>query len=155
MKLDPLFTVKENKLYKIEDGSAVELSELKFIDIAWSTVELQDEVYNEEYLAQLRDELKALEAMGKFAVLCPVIDKPFETAEQIELYINAFNHTARRVKDCVSVVGFSLPEEVCTRGFEPGTPAGDFMDTLAIKHAQYVYFAKIDNAPADIIALCH
>lgn len=153
MKLEPLFTVKENKLYKIEDNTTVELSELKFIDVAWSTVELEDEAYNEEYLAQLRDELKALETTGKFAVIAPVVDKAFETPEQIELYINAFNHTARRIKDCVSVVGFTLPEAVCAKGFEPGTPAGNFMDTLAIKHAQYVYFAKTGSAPADKIVL--
>lgn len=153
MKLEPLFTVKENKLYKIEDNSVVNLTSLKFIDIPWTTVELQDEAYNEEYLAQLRDELKALEAMKKFAVLSPVVDKPFETPEQIELYINAFNHTARRVKDCVSVVGFTLPQAVCAQGFEPDSPASDFMETLAIKHAQYVYFAKTNNAPADKVVI--
>ena len=55
MKLDPIFTVKSKKLYKISDGSEVNTSSLKKITIPWSTVEMEDEVYNEEFLANLRD----------------------------------------------------------------------------------------------------
>jgi len=146
MKLDPIFTVKENKLYKISDNSAVATSTLKQIGIKWSTVEISDEAYNEEYLAQLREDLKAMEEAGTFAVLVPVVDKPLESPEQVEAFINTFNHTARRVKDCESVAGFVLPEEIAAKGFDAGSPAQDFMDTLAIKHAQYVYFVKADSA---------
>ena len=146
MKLDPVFTVKENKLYKISDNTAVDAATLKQIQIKWSTVEISDEAYNEEYLAQLREDLKAMEEAGIFAVLVPVVDKPLESPEQIEAFINTFNHTARRVKDCESVAGFVLPEEIAAKGFDAGSPALDFMDTLAIKHAQYVYFVKADSA---------
>ena len=142
MKLDPIFTIKNSILYKIDDNSQVDTSTLKQIEIKWSVVELEDEAYNEEYLAQLREELKAMEEAGTFAVLVPVVDKPLETAEQLELFINAYNHTARRVKDCESVAGFVLPDEIALKGFEAGSPACDFMETLAIKHAQYVYFVK-------------
>ena len=103
MKLAPIFTVKQNKLYKLEDNSQVDISTLQRIEIKWSQVELADEAYNEEYLAALRDQLKDLENMGKFAILVPVVDKTLEAPEQTELFINAYNHTARRVKDCVSV----------------------------------------------------
>ena len=150
MKLDPIFTVKQNKLYKIEDNSSVDISSLQRIEIKWSQVELADEAYNEEYLALLRDQLKAMENMGQFAILVPVVDKPLETPEQIELFINAYNHTARRVKDCVSIAGFELPAPLTEKGFAPGTPAADFMETLAIKHAQYVYFVKGTTAPDTI-----
>ena len=150
MKLDPIFTVKENKLYKISDNSAVDTESLKKIEIKWSQVELAEESYNEEYLAQLREELKALDEAGTFAVLVPVVDKPLDSAEQIEAFINTYNHTARRVKDCVSVAGFVLPEEITTKGFSEGTPAADFMETLAIKHAQYVYFSKNSDSPENI-----
>ena len=105
MKLDPIFTVKNKKLYKIADNSEVDASTLKRIDIPWSTVELEDEAYNEEYLASLREQLKAMETSESFAVLVPVVDKPLETPEDEELFINAYNHTARRVKDCTSVAG--------------------------------------------------
>lgn len=153
MKLDPIFTVKQNKLYKLADDTPVDTATLRRIEIKWSTVELADEQYNEEYLAGLRDELKTMEEAGTFAVLVPVVDKPLQTAEQTELFINAFNHAARRVKDCVSVAGFELPAELTAKGFEEGTPACDFMQTLAIKHAQYVYFAKDTDAPENITKL--
>jgi hypothetical protein len=146
MKLDPLFTIKNNILYKIDDNSQVATSTLKQIEIKWSTVEISDEAYNEEYLAQLREDLKSMEEAGTFAVIVPVVDKPLESPEQTEAFINTFNHTARRVKDCESVAGFVLPEEIASKGFAAGSPAQDFMETLAIKHAQYVYFVKADSA---------
>ena len=145
MKLDPIFTVKNKKLYKIADGSEVDLSTLKRIDIPWSTVELEDEAYNEEYLAQLRDQLKSMEETGTFAVLVPVVDKALETPEQEELFINAFNHTARRVKDCLSVAGLELAPQLKDKQA--------FMDTLAVKHAQYVYFTKVENPLSDNIVV--
>lgn len=143
MKLDPLFTVKENKLYSIENNSQVDIATLSFEKIAWSTVELEDEAYNEEFLAALREKLKNYELLKTFAVLEPVVDKPLETPEQIELFINAFNHTARRVKDCINVVGFVLPAELST--------PEQFIETLSIKHAQYVYFSKAENVPSNIV----
>ena len=145
MKLDPIFTVKNKKLYKIADGSEVDTATLKRIDIPWSTVELEDQAYNEEYLAGLRDQLKSMEAAGEYAVLVPLVDKPLETPEQEELFINAYNHTARRVKDCVSVAGLELPAKL--KGKEA------FMEALAVKHAQYVYFTKAENPLSDDIVL--
>ena len=114
MKLEPLFTVKENKMFCIKDNSEFDLNALHKIEIKWSQVELELESYNEEFLAGLRDQLKVLDEKNEFAVLIPVVDKPLENAEQNELFINAFNHTARRVKDCVSVVGFELPVQLAS-----------------------------------------
>lgn len=103
MKLDPVFTVKENKLYKISDNSQVEfclaeISDKDFIAgikdesllkkitaeknsicsilIAQKTIEPEPEAYNEEFLAELRDALKVMEEKGLFAVLnvCPGLD---------------------------------------------------------------------------------
>ena len=39
MKLEPIFTVKNKKLYKLADGAEVDTSTLKRIDIPWSTVD--------------------------------------------------------------------------------------------------------------------
>ncbi|MCQ2587983.1 MAG: hypothetical protein MJ174_07700 [Treponema sp.] len=142
MKLDQIFTVNQNKLIKIENNSEVDISTLEKIEIKWSTVELAEESYNEEYLAALRDNLKTLDDGGKFAILIPVVDKAMETPEQIELFINAFNHTARRVKDCISVAGMELPEQLIKTGTEN---IQLFIETLAKKHAQYVYFTKDEN----------
>lgn len=142
MKLEAIFTIKNNNLIKIADNSTVDPSSLIKETISWSTIEMEDENYNEEYLADLRNKLKAYDEQGNFAVLLPVVDKPLETAEQKELFINAFNHTARRIKDCVSVAGFILPSEMLS----DAAFIQDFMDTLAIKHPQYVYFvSKADS----------
>ena len=145
MKLDPIFTVKNSILYKIDNNSPVDPSTLKQIQIKWSAVELAEESYNEEYLAQLREDLKSMEEAGSFAVLVPVVDKPLENAEQVEAFINTFNHTARRVKDCVSVAGLELVPQLKDKQA--------FMDTLAIKHAQYVYFTKAENPLSDDIVV--
>ena len=137
MKLDPIFTVKENKLYKIADNSQVDAASLRRIEIPWSTVEMEDEIYNEDFLAVLRDQLKQMETAGTFAILVPIVDKPLTNDEQTEYFINAYNHTARRVKDCESVAGFELPVEL--------KDTAAFIEKLAIKHAQYVYFSKAEN----------
>ena len=145
MKLDPIFTVKNKKLYKIADNSEVDTSTLKRIDIPWTTVEIEDGAYNEEFLALLREQLKHLEETGVFAVLVPVADKPLENADQTEAFINAYNHTARRVKDCTSVAGFELIPQLKS--------PQNFIDALAVKHAQYVYFTKAENPLSDNIVV--
>ena len=145
MKLEPLFYSKDNKLYKIADNSLVDTTSLKRIGIKWSTVEIEEESYNEEYLAKLRDQLKSYDESGIFAVLVPLVDKPLESPEQTELFIAAFNHTARRVKDCISVIGFELPAELKS--------TQDFIDTLAIKHAHYIYFSKNKQTSNESIVL--
>lgn len=145
MKLDPVFTVKNNKLYKIADDSQIEVSALKKVDIPWSTIEMEPEAYNEEYLANLREELKPLDTTGKFVYLAPAVDKPLNTPEEIELYINAYNHCARRIKDCECIAGIELPLEVLSKGDAADSAMIWFMETLAKKHAQYVYFASAEN----------
>lgn len=142
MKLDSLFCVKENKLYKIADNSLVDAASLKKIEVKWSTVEIEEEAYNEEFLAALRDQLKAMDEAGTFAVIVPVVDKPLESEEQKELFINAFNHTARRIKDCISVAGMELPSELEKLG---KASVEEFIEVLGKKHAQYVYFTKTNE----------
>jgi len=146
MKLDPVFSVTDNKLFKIADNSAVDTNTLTLVEYPWSVVELEEEVYNEDFLAQSRNDLKAMEIKNEFAVIVPVVDKPLETPEQIEIFINAFNHAARRIKDATSVAGFLLPTELVKAGLSEGTPAADFIEALAKKHAQYVYFVQKENA---------
>lgn len=142
MKLEAVFTINNNKLIKIADNSEFNTTTLIQETINWSTIEMEDEIYNEEYLADLRNKLKSYDEQGKFAVLVPVVDKPLETPEQKELFINAYNHAARRIKDCVSVAGFVFPEVTLS----DAAFLQDFMDTLAIKHAQYVYFVSKSDA---------
>ena len=147
MKLDPIFTIKNHTLYKISDNSKFATIQLTKKAISWKKVELAEESYNEDFLAKLRDELKVLDDTGKYAVLVPVADKPLENSAQYEAFTNTFNHTARRVKDCTSVAGFVLPQKIASKGFGLDSPAANFMETLAIKHAQYVYFVEKGTMP--------
>lgn len=157
MKLEPLFFIKQNNLYKIQTQEKVELSNFqtvsyqeftqnplssKFvkIDINWSAIELDDEVYNEELLAQLRDNLKKLDEKKHFAIINPIADKQISSYDDADLFINACNHMARRIKDCESVIGLELPDQIFAQ-----EAAADFMDTLSKKHANYVFFANNSN----------
>ena len=162
MKLSPLFNVKNNQLYKIADNSVVELKDVPcisakaltyntnpyfFIEIPWSLVEIESELYNEDFLAGLRDFLKKFEEKDQYAIIRPVADKPLSSENEVEAFIAAFNHTARRIKDCTSLIGMELAKELSAKGFGEGSPAASFMETLAIKHDHYVYFAKKENCP--------
>ena len=157
MKLEPLFFIKQNNLYKIQTQEKVELSNFQTIsyqeftqnplsnefikiDINWSAIELEDEVYNEELLAQLRDNLKKLDENNHFAIINPIADKQISSYDDADLFINACNHMARRIKDCESVIGLELPDQIFAQD-----AAADFMDTLSKKHANYVYFANNSN----------
>ena len=157
MKLEPLFFIKQNNLYKIQTQEKVELSNFQTIsyqeftqnplsnefikiDINWSTIELDDEVYNEELLAQLRDNLKKLDENNHFAIINPIADKQISSYDDADLFINACNHMARRIKDCESVIGLELPDQIFAQD-----AAADFMDTLSKKHANYVFFANNSN----------
>ena len=127
MKLERLFEVKDQKLYTLS-GDAVSL-EGKAFPVKWSDVEAGAEEYNEDFLAKLRDELKSLEEKGEF--IEPVFDKHAD----YEQFTAAMKHCARRVKDCVSVIGFAIPSEIFEqRAF--------YMKELSAKHAQYCFFCK-------------
>lgn len=157
MKLEPLFFIKQNNLYKIQTQEKVELSNFQTvsyqeftqnplsnefikIDINWSAIELDDEVYNEELLAQLRDNLKKLDENNHFAIINPIADKQISSYDDADLFINACNHMARRIKDCESVIGLELPDQIFAQ-----EAAADFMDTLSKKHSNYVFFANNSN----------
>lgn len=157
MKLEPLFFIKQNNLYKIQTQEKVELSNFQTIsyqeftqnplsnefikiDINWSAIELDDEVYNEELLAQLRDNLKKLDENNHFVIINPIVDKQISSYDDADLFINACNHMARRIKDCESLIGLELPDQIFAQ-----EAAADFMDTLSKKHANYVFFANNSN----------
>lgn len=114
--------------------------------VAWKTVEISEGVYNEEFLAALRDFLKNVEALGVYAV---VVSETNGTAcgAALEQYTAAMVHAARRIKDCESVVGFSLPPELAA----DGEASLSFMNAMAVKHAQYVYFSAKDTGNMQLI----
>lgn len=193
MKLEPLFTARDNKLYSLKTGeqvsvdllfrvnlalvcgtelepgaraeliqkAAAEKGSLLAIEVPWSIVELPDGSYNESVLAFLRDFLKDAEAAGIFAFIIPSADEDSGlcslmkngvlSAEQSERFTQAMSHTARRIKDCVSVIGFAVPSEFISAGFGTGSAASAYISALSEKHAQYVYFSAADTEKTDIV----
>ena len=97
-------------------------------------------------LANFADEYSSSETYAEGDVVIYAGNQQRRMREtQTEAFINAYNHTARRVKDCVSVAGLELPAQLKDKGA--------FMETLAIKHAQYVYFTKAENPLSDDIVV--
>lgn len=156
MKLEALFKSQNNKLVCIADEKQISLENIKSykamnietavadvdffsVEVPWSTVEMEDGIYNEDFLAKLRDFLKKAEDRNLFGIIVPVIDRDYSSEEKKEAFIDACNHTARRIKDCISVIGFALPEEVIA-----AEQSLSFMETIAVKHAQYLYFVKAE-----------
>lgn len=145
MKLEPLFTVSNNQLLNISDNSFVDTKIIAIKDILWSKVELQEESYNEEFLAELRTELKNLESTNKSVIINPIPDKNLTTEIEIELFINTCNHTARRIKDCISMAGFIIPKDILKNGIKAASKAETFIETLSKKHSHYIFFAKKED----------
>ena len=137
MKLERLFEVKESKLFAIS-GEGIS-TEGKAYPVKWSDVENGVEEYNEDFLAKLRDDLKVLEEKNQFVFIEPSFDKN----AGYEQFTAAMKHTARRIKDCVSVIGFAIPAEVLeNKAF--------YIEELSAKHQQYCFFCK-QNAGTDVV----
>ncbi len=110
------------------------------VEVPWTAVGLDEEHYDEAFLADFRDFLKALEEKGGYAFVVPVADRLPSTDGEKENLTASFKHCARRIKDCVSVIGFAVPECV---------DAVVFMDELKAKHAQYVFFSRDEKLLSD------
>lgn len=134
MKLERLFEVKKSKLFKVS-GEEFPVSSKNIKSVKWNEVEGAPEEYNEEFLAQLRDELKSLEEKKEFVFIEPVFDKTGLNENSIEQFTAAMKHTARRIKDCISVIGFAIPAEVETK-------KDFYIAELSQKHQQYCFFSK-------------
>ena len=154
MKLEALFTARDNSLFTVE-GQAVALdAENKiqaegnftlaaqkndsplFIYVPWTLVGLDEESYNEAFLANLRDGLKLMEEKKQFAIIVPVADSAVDSPAKKEAFTASMKHCARRIKDCVSVIGFAIP---------PEADSGYFCDELSQKHSHYVFFSRDEN----------
>ncbi len=176
MKFDPLVKVQNNKIYKIADNSELSTENLNIVKVdsdnvknakipekniltavvcPWSKIELGkigEENYNEELLAALREYLKSLENAGCFAFIVPQAEKSFNgenAADEADNFIKAFVHTARRIKDCTSVLGFAIATELMEKDsgkkLDENSWSQWFINEMNVKHAHYVYFAGKSN----------
>jgi hypothetical protein len=94
----------------------------------------EDEVYNEEYLAKLRQIFKVVQNHSVKVLFLPKIDKSIESKP--ELAIKSMKHTARRLKKFESIIGFVLPQEDC---FKNEKVRQEFISELSEKHEHYKF----------------
>lgn len=166
MKFEPLVKSQENELFRISDGAKLNLSDLNqvtfenavsgsaaicaekitVINLCWNNVEIAAESYNEEGLAALRDYLKKLEDAGAFAFIAVQAGKPLDDADKADSFIKAMVHTARRIKDATSVIGFSVASELMANDAGKALDANSwsqwFVNEMNVKHGHYVYFIQ-------------
>ena len=134
MKIEKLFEVKANKLFKIADGSEIENPQKLAFCVKWSDVEFAESEYNEGFLADLRNKLKSLEQENRFIFIEPIFDKD----APVSRFISAMKHVSRRIKDCACVIGFAIPEKIAC----DSATMKEYTANLSDKHEYYVYFCK-------------
>ncbi|MCR5219076.1 hypothetical protein [Treponema sp.] len=157
MKLEKLFDSENNTLIE-KNGNKIDLSGCPVIDavelcnekygnekfsavkIKWSYIGFDEESYNEEFLALLRDKLKDFEEDSKYVFIIPEADAECSSNDKMEAFAAGMNHCARRIKDCASVIGFAIPDNL---------NAADFMELLLKKHQHYVFFSNKEEVLAD------
>lgn len=161
MKLESLFKSENNKLFFLDGKELPVLGSLVMeggecvlpglckgedgskairINVPWSLVGMDEENYNEEFLASFRDFLKDFEERKLFAFLVPIADVVPSSHEEKEMFVQSMKHCARRIKDCASVIGFAIPDEVDSEYF---------VEELSHKHKQYLYFSKNEDLLKD------
>lgn len=168
MKFDPLVKVVENKLFRLSDGSPVSMENLNIVQAdelenqgapsagavtavvcPWKKIEIEEGCYNEELLAKMRDFLKKLEDSSAFAFIVPQAQKSFSSADEADSFIKAMVHTARRIKDCTSVLGFAVAAELMEKDagkkLDENSWSQWFINEMNVKHGHYVYFAGKSN----------
>lgn len=146
MKLEAKFYAENNRLYFL-DGKELDATKhieitsgeiaekctdpdtLYGIKISYSEVGEDEDSYNEDFLAKLRDDLKALEEKNVFTFIIPVGSEEDMHKEEFTF---SMKHCARRIKDCESIAGFAVPEY----------NADFFIDEVSAKHKHYVFFQK-------------
>ena len=100
----------------------------------------QDEVYNEEFLASLRDEIlqTTQDLQNKFGSECQVrlfLCPHYENNSVVQV-TEATKHAARRLKDCSLIQGIVIPS---TAEFMNEENMNFFVDEIRPKHKDYVF----------------
>lgn len=134
MKIEAKFYSEKNELYFL-DGSKAELNsdKIKAYVVKWTEVGLDEDSYNEEFLANLRDKFKVMEDNGTYGFVVPECDSACDSEVQKEAFVASMKHCARRIKDCENIIGFAVPSEA---------DSSFFMEELSAKHKHYIYFTK-------------
>ncbi|MCR5698038.1 MAG: hypothetical protein K6G52_00195 [Treponemataceae bacterium] len=112
----------------IPNGTKAIIS-IKVVDVLTD----EDEVYNEELLAQLRKDLIEAQPFERKFLFLPVYENlDYQTVTA------AMRHTARRLKKFESIAGFVLPQN---EEFKNEKVRQYFIDELSEKHPDYKYYS--------------
>lgn len=127
-------------------------NQISAVKVQWEKIDFGGENYNEEILAALRSYLKKLEENGRFAFIIPSTEKEISDSDLADSYIKAMVHSARRIKDCTSVVGFAVPDEFLKKDSDSKVSILDensysqwFVNEMNVKHGHYIYFVNSDK----------
>ena len=112
----------------------IEIDQLENDEFYSQAEQFSCEVYNEEYLAKLRQIFKVVQNHSVKVLFLPKIDKSIESKP--ELAIKSMKHTARRLKKFESIIGFVLPQEDC---FKNEKVRQEFISELSEKHEHYKF----------------
>ena len=142
MKFEAKFKAEKNKLYTLDGtpvaaegcriitarpGAALDLNDGEFAGLCvnWNDAGRDEDSYNEEFLAGLRDQLKELEERHIFVFIIPVAGSNEPGSAEEDAFIASFKH----VPECVD--------------------AACFISELSAKHGHYIFFSKSDALLAD------
>lgn len=177
MKFDPIVEYKNNELFNLdnkkinlENIKEVLLKELKntftpsFIKenefnlikiiVDQKDILLEDGSYNEELLAEFRDVLKSVEDKNIYIVVSSFCDECDSVdSERAEVLISTLKHTARRIKDCICVIGFEVPSAFVAKDEEINQNSYSywFISELYPKHKHYLFFINKINATDELM----
>ena len=94
----------------------------------------EDEIYNEEYLSQLRKIFKVAQDFEIKFLFLPQIDKYI--LANPDLTIKSMKHTARRLKKFENIAGFVIPQD---ESFKNEKVRLEFISELSEKHEHYIF----------------
>ena len=114
----------------IQNSCTVFIFPIKVTDVLTN----EDEVYNEEYLSQLRKIFKVAQDFEIKFFFLPQIDESI--LQNPDLTINSMKHTARRLKKFENINGFVIPQE---ESFKNEKVRQEFISELSEKHEHYKF----------------
>ena len=113
-----------------QNSCAVFILPIKVTDVLTD----EDEVYNEEYLSQLRKIFKVAQDFEIKFFFLPQIDESI--LQNPDLTIKSMKHTARRLKKFENISGFLLPQ---VESFKDEKVRLEFISELSEKHEHYKF----------------
>jgi hypothetical protein len=113
-----------------QNSCAVFILPIKVTDVLTD----EDEVYNEEYLSQLRKVFKLAQDFEIKFFFLPQIDQAI--LANPDLTIKSMKHTARRLKKFENISGFVLPQ---VESFKDEKVRQEFISELSEKHEHYKF----------------